>query len=139
MPLKALENPRISEIFRGYRKRLVAGLIRCKCDWCWYMVGKIMSSLKACSESCQTTQMKLFTKIVNGQKPLTNSAKRSILDVWQTFFCMNLMNKDFDFWVTEICCKIDRYALKLNLTPSALLGINFPHCQRMCKSRAYTL
>ena len=27
--------------------------------------------------------MELFTKIVNGLKPLTNFAKNSILDVWQ--------------------------------------------------------
>ena len=33
--------------------------------------------------TCQTSKMKCFAKIVNGWKPLTIFAKRSILDTYQ--------------------------------------------------------
>ena len=38
---------------------------------------------KTCSESCQTSKMALFAKLVDGWNPLTIFAKSSILDVWQ--------------------------------------------------------
>ena len=34
-------------------------------------------------ETCQSSTMKLFPKIVNGFKPLIIFGKNSILDVWQ--------------------------------------------------------
>ena len=39
--------------------------------------------MEAYSEPCQTSKMGCFAKIVDGSKPLTIFAKRSILIVWQ--------------------------------------------------------
>ena len=41
--------------------------------------------LEAFSKSCKRSMMEIFAKIINTWKPLTISAKCSILDVWQVF------------------------------------------------------
>ena len=44
-----------------------------------------MQYVEAYSEPCQTSKMERFAKIVNGKKPLTIFAERSVLDVWHDF------------------------------------------------------
>ena len=39
--------------------------------------------LQGNSESCQTSKMEVFAKIVKNKKPFTIFVKTSILDVWQ--------------------------------------------------------
>ena len=39
--------------------------------------------LQGDSESCKTSKMELFAKIVKNEKPFTIFVKTSILDVWQ--------------------------------------------------------
>ena len=46
------------------------------------ILGNIEIDAEAYSEPCQTTKMSIFTKIVNGWKPLTIFAKSSIFDIW---------------------------------------------------------
>ena len=47
------------------------------------MPGELPPIPEACSEPCQLSKMKCFTKMLNGFQPLSIFAKRSILDVWQ--------------------------------------------------------
>ena len=42
---------------------------------------------EAYSEACQISKTERFAKIVNGEKPISILAKRSILDVWQGSEC----------------------------------------------------
>ena len=49
----------------------------------WNFFRKSLLASEANSESCQTSKMELFAKIVKNEKPFTIFAKTSILDVWQ--------------------------------------------------------
>ena len=44
---------------------------------------KVVLASEANSESCQTSKMEFFAKIVKNYKPFNIFAKTSILDIWQ--------------------------------------------------------
>ena len=69
---------------------------------------------EAYSESCQTSKMERFAKIVNSFKPLTIFAKCPILGDWQSSECASLTHSDAEVYLrpyqtsmidffTEIC------------------------------------
>ena len=65
----------------------------------------------AYSEPCQTSKMERFAKIFNSLKPLTISAKRTILDIWQSskYDTVNVVQISLD-WQWNV---IDiRYAIR---------------------------
>ena len=47
----------------------------------WSFLHKLLLAAEANSESCQTSMMELFAKIVKNEKPFTIFVKSSILDV----------------------------------------------------------
>ena len=58
-------------------------IIRDYFDECFTMEAFLQALYsEAYSEPCQTCKMERFAKIFNGFYPLTNFAKRFILDVW---------------------------------------------------------
>ena len=49
----------------------------------WSFSRKLLLRSEANSESCQTSKIKLFAKIVKNEKPFTIFVKTAILLVWQ--------------------------------------------------------
>ena len=65
--------------------------------YCWLWTG----ILETYSKTCQTSKIRNFAKIANGQKPLTIFANRSMLYVWQDseYAFLFTYRKSLTFWV----------------------------------------
>ena len=71
------------------------------------------------SESCQTSRIECFAKIVNGFLVFTTFAKRSILDIWQGSECAFGVNVEAVVNYPQI--------LKLSILTRKRTGENFFH------------
>ena len=80
-PSKTLINQKTNTNFYTRRKLLIKRLP--SMTWCsWGNTNREIP--KAYTETCQTSKMKPFAKIINGFHRLTIFASSPILDVWQT-------------------------------------------------------